>query len=665
MDTEKEFTKKSKRIPLLIILAVVMIALVFIYTHVMRNNLRSQTRYAASQNAELIAGKIDSSIGHAKSSIRLTALTASQCMDSEIIEDVNAILDPLLPSTPFAFVEYILADGWNTMNDGGEPFDASDREYYKQGISGKTGIWVNFAPKKSKEVLLNFYTPLEYEGKIVGVFTGTMGGDTAMKPLLQASFLGEEMSGFLCDADGSVISSTISGLEPGSNLQMYLTGELGVSEEFFELLEKQKTENDENVFEFRTKQGKAIGCVSEIEDTGWYVIQVVPAKSLEKIMNSSTIQSILFNMSHDIRTPMNAIIGFADLMEKHIDDRDKVRGYIKKIQDSSDFLLSLINNVLEMSRIESGKMVLSENLWNVEQFNDMLVSVFEEQMKRKNLTFTRSIQIEHEDVICDALKLKEIYLNVLSNALKYTPEGGSISMELTELPYNRDGYGLFRCVITDTGIGMSDEFQKHIFEEFTREASATESGINGSGLGMPIVKKLVEFMDGTIDVQSKVGKGTSVIIAIPHKIADRTAIEEMRNTVSDFTDVSFDGKRILLAEDNDLNAEIAITILEEAGFGVEHAADGVICVDMLEKAEAGYYDLILMDIQMPNMDGYKATQTIRNLSDKEKADITIVAMTANAFEEDKRNAYAAGMNRHIAKPIKVDELMSALKEILG
>lgn len=373
--------------------------------------------------------------------------------------------------------------------------------------------------------------------------------------------------------------------------------------------------------------------------------------------------AFLFNMSHDIRTPMNAIVGFTDLLEKYIDDKEKVKNYIRKIKTSSDFLLSLINNVLEMARIESGKMNLDETIWSVEQFNDALVSVFEEQFRQKNLHFTREINIIHKDVICDALKLKEIYLNIMSNAIKYTPDGGSISMTLDELPSEKEDVGIFRCVISDTGIGMSEEFLTHLFEEFTRATTVTESKIAGSGLGMPIVKRLVEFMNGTIEIKSQLGKGTSVIVMIPHKIADKRAMEEMRSHVLDYADVMFYDKRVLLAEDNDLNAEIAEEILGGVGLKVERAKDGVICVHMLQEAEEDYYDIILMDIQMPNMNGYEATRKIRRLSGK-RAMIPIVAMTANAFDEDKKNALEAGMNGHISKPIEIPKLIEVLKNFL-
>ena len=282
--------KKSIKIPLLIVLAAIIIMAVFAYTSSMRENLKKQAYYAVQQNTRGIANEIDSSIGFAKSSIQLTAKSATQSMDSDVIEDVNSILDPLLGSTPFNFIEYILADGWNTMNDGGEPFDASDREYYKQGIQGKTGIWINFTPKKSKEVLLNFYTPLYYENEIVGVFTGTLGGDTDMKPLLESTFFDEELLGFLCDSEGNIIASTVDGLPTNTSIEAYLGDEMGVTKESYRLF---KEHLNGTAFEFKERKGNAIGCVSFVEDAGWYIVQIVPAKSLANIMNTTMVQSVM------------------------------------------------------------------------------------------------------------------------------------------------------------------------------------------------------------------------------------------------------------------------------------------------------------------------------------------------------------------------------------
>ncbi|MDO4486113.1 MAG: ATP-binding protein [Bacillota bacterium] len=373
--------------------------------------------------------------------------------------------------------------------------------------------------------------------------------------------------------------------------------------------------------------------------------------------------AFLFNMSHDIRTPMNAIIGFRDLLEKHQEEPEKRTDYLRKIEEASTVLLSIINNVLEMARIEKGTMDIEETAWSAEQLNDTLYSVFHEMMVQKGIEFTRQVVVSNHYVFCDPIKLREIFLNVLSNSYKYTKPGGKVNMHLEEIPSDREEYALYQTTISDTGIGISEEFLPHIFEEFTRENNTTENKIEGTGLGMPIVKRLVEILDGTIEVKSEKGVGTTVIITLPHRIAEKSNL--VMHTGTELDPELFQGKRILLAEDNELNAEIAIEILGEAGFVIELAEDGAICVDMLKKAPFGYYDLILMDIQMPNMNGYDATCTIRSLSDSGKANIPILAMTANAFEEDKREAYRCGMNGHLAKPINVRELMTELANLLG
>ncbi len=373
--------------------------------------------------------------------------------------------------------------------------------------------------------------------------------------------------------------------------------------------------------------------------------------------------AFLFNMSHDIRTPMNAIIGFRDLLEKHQDNPEKRADYLRKIEDASSVLLSIINNVLEMARIEKGTLEIDETAWSAEQFNDTLYSVFNEMMMEKDIEFTRQVVVKNNFVFCDPIKLREVFLNILSNSYKYTNPGGKVNMHLEELPYDREGYVLYQTTISDTGICMSEEFLPHIFEEFSRENNSTDNKIEGTGLGMPIVKRLVEFLDGTIEVKSKKGVGTTVIVTLPHKIADKSKL--ITRPAVEIDSNLFQGKRILLVEDNDLNAEIAIEILREFGFVVERAEDGQICLEMLMQAPAGYYGLVLMDIQMPNMNGYEATREIRKMKDSEKATIPILAMTANAFEEDKREAFRSGMNGHLAKPIDVRELMRELAALLG
>lgn len=389
--------------------------------------------------------------------------------------------------------------------------------------------------------------------------------------------------------------------------------------------------------------------------------EMLKAKETAEAANAAKT-SFLFNMSHDIRTPMNAIIGFRDLLEKNIDDHEKRVSYLSKIEESSEVLLSIINNVLEMARIEKGTLVLDETPWSAEQLGDSLYSIFENMMTEKNIRFTREVNVQHHYVYCDTTKLKEIFINIISNAYKYTRPGGSVQVKLDELPSQREGYVRYRTTISDTGIGMSEDFLPHIFEEFSRESNSTLSKIEGTGLGMPIVKRLIDFLGGTIEVHSKKGEGSTFIITFYHRIADRA---ELAATTDQQEEGNFEGKRILLAEDNDLNAEIAIAILSEVGLEVERAVDGKDCLDQFVNAAAGAYDLILMDIQMPNMNGYEATKAIRALDDPERSQIPIIAMTANAFEEDKRNALRAGMNGHLAKPIDVPLLIKVLNRVLN
>jgi len=371
--------------------------------------------------------------------------------------------------------------------------------------------------------------------------------------------------------------------------------------------------------------------------------------------------SFLFNMSHDIRTPMNAIIGFTNLLRKHQEEPEKRKDYLEKIEKSSSVLLSIINNVLEMARIEKGTIELVQQPLVAEEVNDVIFTSFQEMMKDKGLIFTCTTKVEHHCVYIDPTKLREIMFNLLSNAYKYT-EKGSVSMTLNEIPSNREGYAMYQTTITDTGVGMSEDFLPHLFDEFSRENNTTDNKIEGTGLGMPIVKRLVDLMEGTIEVKSQKGVGTTFVVTLPHKIAEETVTVEKR--VSDIDPTKLVGKRILLAEDNDLNAEIAMEILGEFGFLLERAEDGKHAVEMLQQAEIGYYDVILMDIQMPNLNGYEATLAIRQLSDKEKANIPIIAMTANAFEEDSRHAIEVGMNGHLSKPIDVNELVKTISQLV-
>ena len=372
-------------------------------------------------------------------------------------------------------------------------------------------------------------------------------------------------------------------------------------------------------------------------------------------------REFLFNMSHDIRTPMNAIIGFTALAQTHIDDRGQVEDYLKKISVSSQHLLSLINDVLDMSRIESGKVTLEAKPVHLPELVHELRDIIQAVVSKKDLSLTLdTVGVENEDIIADPLRLEQILINVLANAVKFTPDGGQIGLWIVQKDTAPAGYADFEFHIKDNGIGMSEEFQKHIFEQFARERTSTVSKIQGTGLGMAITKSLVDMMGGRITVKSGQGKGSEFTISLRFPIGEaKTGQTPPAAKASAFT-----GKKLLVVEDNELNLEIASTLLKEAGFEVDTAENGKIAVEKVEAASAGRYDLILMDIQMPEMDGYEATRRIRALPDAKKAALPIVAMTANAFEDDRKNALHAGMNGHIAKPLDIQKLFQVLSKLL-
>lgn len=387
-------------------------------------------------------------------------------------------------------------------------------------------------------------------------------------------------------------------------------------------------------------------------------------KSAEKARKANEAKTrFLFNMSHDIRTPMNAIVGFSGLLEKSIHDEKKSLDYIKKIRVSSDILLTIINQVLEMARIESGKITLSSESVNIREMVDAMNTVFESSLTKKSLEYQCSLNVVHDQILCDKTKMEEIILNVVSNSIKYTNPHGKITVSIDELDSEDEKNANYKVVVEDNGIGMSQDYLPHIFEEFSREHTSTETRVAGTGLGLPIVKSLVDRMGGTIEVESEEGKGTRFIMKFSFPVSLENQVREKeKQNIPDITE-KLEGKRILLAEDNELNAEIAETVLEETGIKVKHVEDGIQCIEELKKMPEKYYDVILMDVQMPNMDGYTATQRIRDLDDS-RAEIPIIAMTANAYDEDRRKAQEAGMDGFLAKPLDVDEMMRLLAQII-
>lgn len=368
----------------------------------------------------------------------------------------------------------------------------------------------------------------------------------------------------------------------------------------------------------------------------------------------------LFNMSHDIRTPMNAIMGFTELLNRNLDDQEKARGYLRKIQNASSLLLTIINQVLEMARIESGAVTLKLEAADLSALFHSVNTVFEADIQKKNIQYSEDAHVPHKFAYCDKTKLEEIYLNIVSNAIKYTPDGHAIRVEIHELPFEDKKKACYRFTCEDSGIGMSADYLPHIFDEFSREHTTTENKVVGTGLGLPIVKSLIEQMGGTIQVESTQGVGTKFTVDLTLTLASREEVYSSSEASAETEHAKLRGRRILLAEDNELNAEIAIELLGEEGFLIERAADGEECCTMLAQAPEGYYDLILMDIQMPRMNGYEAAAKIRGMADVKKAGIPIIAMTANAFAEDRQAALDAGMNAHVAKPIDMAVLLPTL-----
>lgn len=396
----------------------------------------------------------------------------------------------------------------------------------------------------------------------------------------------------------------------------------------------------------------------------WQIIlrrekEAVYAKQIEKVATEAQHANqaktrFLFNMSHDIRTPMNAIIGYTQLLENNLDNKKQALDYILKLKSSSTILLSLINYILEMTQIESGKLDLKKEIGDLDDLVKNINVVVEPLIKEKKLHYSYHLEIKHHHIICDKTKLREIVLNILSNAIKYTPEGGNIELLIQEISFENNKVK-YHFIIIDNGIGMKEDFLPHIFEEFAREKTSTESKVPGVGLGLPIVKSLIDMMNGTIQVESKLNKGTKFTVELSFLTSLQVENVNERNTST----LDFSGKHILLVEDNELNAEIGIELLNTFKVIIDLAKNGEECIKILEKMPEGYYDLILMDIQMPIMDGYEATKIIRSFNNK-NAQIPIIAMTANAFEEDRKHALQLGMNEHLAKPVDIEKLKDVL-----
>lgn len=458
---------------------------------------------------------------------------------------------------------------------------------------------------------------------------------------------------------------------------------------------------DISTMESRLKEHDSLSCVSQTIEGIWIRSMIVPQKYDEKGNLSTVLLAIsdvteereheleqdrilrnalssaehanraktafLNNMSHDIRTPMNAIIGFTSLAAEHLDDREIIRDYLEKISTSGKHLLSLINDVLDMSRIESGSVKIEKtNVHLPDVLEDLKTIILEGVHAKQQKLLIKMHDVVHEDIITDKLRLTQVLLNIISNAVKFTPVGGTIHILVEEKASQKAGYAVYSFCIKDNGIGMSKEFQEHVFDSFARERTVTESGITGTGLGMAITKNIVDLMGGTIHLTSKQGEGSEFIVTLECELADK-AVQDKQSSYpkEEKKHLDYSGKKVLLVEDNEINREIATEILKSLGLNVDCAADGMEAVEIMSSEAGNQYDMIFMDIQMPKMDGYTATREIRTLKDTKKANVPIIAMTANAFDEDRKKAIKAGMNGHIAKPIDVNVILQNLDRIFG
>ena len=458
---------------------------------------------------------------------------------------------------------------------------------------------------------------------------------------------------------------------------------------------------DMDTMESRLKEHDSLSCISQTIEGTWIRSMIVPQKYDEKGNLSTVLLAIsdvteekeheleqdrilrnalssaehanraktafLNNMSHDIRTPMNAIIGFTSLAAEHLDDREIIRDYLEKISTSGKHLLSLINDVLDMSRIESGSVKIEKtNVHLPDVLEDLKTIILESTHAKQQKLLIKMQDVVHEDIITDKLRLTQVLLNIISNAVKFTPVGGTIHILVEEKDSQKAGYAVYSFCIKDNGIGMSKEFQEHVFDSFARERTVTESGITGTGLGMAITKNIVDLMGGTIHLTSKQGEGSEFIVTLECELADK-AVQEKQSSCpkAEKRHLDYSGRKVLLVEDNELNREIATEILKSLGLNVDCAADGMEAVEIMSSEAGNQYDMIFMDIQMPKMDGYTATREIRTLKDTKKANVPIIAMTANAFDEDRKKAIKAGMNGHIAKPIDVNVILQNLDRIFG
>ena len=646
--------------------------------------------------------RIDKKISDVESVTQETALAAEGKINSpaeleqlihDFVKQNESIMGSTIAFEPDAFPEFgrcFAPYSWRTA-DGeihdrqlGEETDYYAEEWYVEAKTGGTNYWCEpyFDEGGAKIMMCTFSVPIKAaNGRLAAVLTADIGLDDlegyidSINPYTDSFIILRSAKGELLVNEGHDFSENkdnviVKGETPiGWSVELVLPithllrGNVSI---FAIILVLVLIAVGLVVFVYnilrRTQTNAANEYISKLEAL---TEQLEEAVSAAQSANRAKTD-FLFNMSHDIRTPMNAIIGYTAMAKKHVEN-PQVQDYLDKIDISGKQLLSLVNQVLEMSMIESGKITIAEEPVNIVEVAKNLETIAAADIGLKGISYTLDTDgIVHQEVFTDVSRINQIIINIIGNAVKYTPEGGRIDCTIKEQPCEKEGYGLYVTSISDTGIGMSEEYLDHVFEEFTREQTSTVSNIQGTGLGMSIVKKLLDLMDSTIDIRSKQGEGTTVTISVPMRW--NTGSSESKDEVQKSADVSVEGMRILLVEDNEMNREIAQEILEDEGIEVHTAEDGDKAVDMLKKvAEAGdyfYYNAVLMDIQMPRMNGYEATKAIRAIEVPDGIRLPIIALSANAFEEDKKKSIEAGMDDHLAKPIDVQQLKETLAKYL-
>jgi signal transduction histidine kinase/ActR/RegA family two-component response regulator len=840
--------------PAIAVVALLAIVVVCLYAFYMREAFFVQIEQTIAENTRKEASEIETKLRFARSGIQHISQMVARKMDGPVLQYPNSVIHPLLTETPFSRVEYIRGDGINMVN--GEPaFDASDREYFRRGILGETGIWINYSPRYSKEALVDVYTPLIYNDSVVGVLTGLLGGNTDLRPVLDYRIFGENTVGILCDQHLNIIVSNVVDNDFGKSFESRAT-------EFFpsdvvELFKQNAMLDEPKAFRFSSDAGTSVACVFQVGGTGWFVVQMVPChvlmnysrwtalsaaaavlivallfavymhsayrtnrrqqtendgrrlniinaltesygsafevdlntgrvvvyrlnpnvarlmrefdnqdlfydqllahyikravlpedyavlgpvitldvlrrefikrdrfelvyrvlvnggihylqvhyvkpsrdrsefvvgfknideamtaelekrkelneqrmelvRALEQAHQADAAKSkFLFNMSHDICIPMNAVLGYGNLSKKRLarmslpaEEMSVIGHYLDNIQMAGTQLLDMIQSVLNKARIDSGAEVLNETPVLTVKMSDWLVATFEQAALQKNVLLQVSRNFEHNCVVADKVKIQQILLNVVSNAIKFTKEWGLIRISLRDLPHEMPGMCYIEMVVEDTGIGISEEFMPRIFNDFEREQTARTRGISGVGLGLSIVKKLVDLMQGTIEVTSRVGEGTRVVVKTPHAIAEWDSAS--RNDLMAKLPENFAGKRVLLVDDDSMNCEIVGDMLKEWKMDYACVVDGSSCIHKLEFSPSGTFDVVLLNLQLSILDGYDVVRHIRKMENGQKANIPVIAMAACTDDVDREKMISVGINGFLTKPIEAEQLKEAL-----